>query len=330
MIGTTDTGFIPGKILFDHCNSCLPAPGSAEELQLFEQLQQGFANQFELFFPDNLAHKSIVVIPSLTLDKEVLAKVDGALHYEERLLCLLMLLRMPRAHVIYVSSMPIDPVIVDYYLHLLPGITGHHARKRLTLLSCYDSSQLPLTQKILQRPRLIERIQKSIPAGHVAHIASFNTTAYERTLAVRLGLPIYGCDPSLVYLGTKSGSRRIFMKAGVAMPPGAENLQSYDDIVHAVAGLKDMYPDLKKVVIKLNDGFSGDGNAILEYPEHISQKEMFNWIHHNLLKEIKPVAKDLTVEMFLEKFKLMEGIVEAYMGGEEKTSPSVQCRINPL
>lgn len=120
------------------------------------------------------------------------------------------------------------------------------------------------------------------------------------------------------------------MKAGVAMPPGAENLQSYDDIVHAVAGLKDMYPDLKKVVIKLNDGFSGDGNAILEYPEHISQKEMFNWIHHNLLKEIKPVAKDLTVEMFLEKFKLMEGIVEAYMEGEEKTSPSVQCRINPL
>ncbi|HMU09723.1 MAG TPA: peptide ligase PGM1-related protein [Ferruginibacter sp.] len=330
MIGSSKPGLIPGKILFDHCNSCLPLPGSAEEMQEFEKIQQGFANQFEQFFPDNLAHKSIVVIPSLTLDKEVLAKVDGALHYEERLLCLLMLLRMPRAHVIYVSSTPIDPVIIDYYLHLLPGITGHHARERLTLLSCYDSSQLPLTQKILKRPRLIERIKKSIPAGHVAHIASFNTTTYERTLAVRLGLPIYGCDPSLVYLGTKSGSRRVFMKAGVAMPPGAENLQSYDDIVHAVAGLKDMYPDLKKAVIKLNDGFSGDGNAILEYPEHISQKEMFNWIHHNLLKEIKPVAKDLTVEMFLEKFKLMEGIVEAFMEGEEKTSPSVQCRINPL
>ncbi|MBP6286051.1 MAG: ATP-grasp domain-containing protein [Ferruginibacter sp.] len=330
MMDIHEAGTINGKLLFNDHSVGHPAPGSAEELLQFKKLQEGFTNQFELFFPDNFASKSIVVIPSLTLDQEVLAKVQGALHYEERLLCLLMLLRMPRAHVIYVSSTPIDPVIIDYYLHLLPGITGYHARERLTLLSCYDSSQLPLTQKILNRPRLIERIRNSIPAGHVAHIACFNTTAYERTLAVRLGLPIYGCDPSLVYLGTKSGSRRVFMKVAVPVPPGAENLQSYDDIVHAVAGLKDMYPKLKKAVIKLNDGFSGDGNAVLEYPDHISKKEMFSWIHHNLLHEIKPVAAGLSVEMFLEKFRLMEGIVEAFLEGEVKTSPSVQCRINPL
>lgn len=318
------------KILFDYCASCEPSPGSLEELAQFEKIQQGFANQFELFFPDSLAPKTIVVIPSLTLDQEVLAKVTGALHYEERLLCLLMLLRMPRAHVIYVSSLPIDPVIIDYYLHLLPGITGYHARERLTLISCYDASAIPLTAKVLQRPRLINRIRKSIPAGNVAHIACFNTTAYERTLSVRLGIPIYGCDPSLVYLGTKSGSRRLFMKAGVPMPAGAENLQTYDDIVHAVAALKDMYPDLKKAVIKLNDGFSGEGNAILRYPENISRKEMYEWIHHNLYKQIIPVANDLSMEMFLEKFRLMEGIVEAFVEGEEKVSPSVQCRINPL
>ena len=318
------------QILFNYCSTCQPATGSKEELKQFEKIQQGFSNQFELFFPDNLAPKTIVVIPSLTLDQEVLAKVEGALHYEERLLCLLMLLRMPRTNVIYVSSTPIAPVIIDYYLHLLPGITGYHARERLTLISCYDSSPLPLTEKILQRPRLLERIKQSIPAGHVAHIACFNTTAYERTLAVRLGLPIYGCDPSLIYLGTKSGSRRVFIKAGVPMPPGAENLQTYDDIVHAVAGLKDMYPDLKKAVVKLNDGFSGDGNAILKYPDHISKKKMYDWIHQNLYKEIIPVANELSIEMFLEKFKLMEGIVEAFIEGDVKASPSVQCRINPL
>ncbi len=330
MPAINETGAKPAKLLFDNRHSGIPAPGSLEEMKAFEKLQQGFTNQFELFFPDNLAPKSIVVIPSLTLDQEVLAKVTGVMHYEERLLCLLMLLRMPRAHVIYVSSVPIDPVIIDYYLHLLPGITGYHARERLTLLSCYDSSQMPLTQKILSRPRLIERIRKSIPAGHVAHIACFNTTPYERTLAVQLGLPVYGCDPSLIYLGTKSGSRRVFMKAGVTIPPGAENLTCYDDIVHAVAGLKDMYPDLRKAVIKLNEGFSGDGNAILRYPDHVSPKEMFNWIHHNLRKEIIPVAAELSTDTFLEKFSLMEGIVEAFIEGEVKTSPSVQCRINPL
>ncbi|HNF01348.1 MAG TPA: hypothetical protein PLH62_03095, partial [Ferruginibacter sp.] len=102
-----DTGPAPGKLLFDANENSWPVPGSWEEMDRFAQLQIGFADQFELFFPDNLAHKTIVVIPSLTLDEEVLAKVSGALHYEERLLCLLMLLRMPRAHVIYLSSMPI-------------------------------------------------------------------------------------------------------------------------------------------------------------------------------------------------------------------------------
>lgn len=319
-----------GQILFNYCGSSQPLPGSAEELLQFEKIQQGFCNQFELFFPDNLAPKTIVVIPSLTLDQEVLSKVTGAIHYEERLLCLLMLLRMPRAHVIYVSSIPIDPVIIDYYLHLLPGITGYHARERLTLLSCYDSSNVTLTEKILQRPRLIDRIKQSIPLSHVAHMACFNTTAYERTLAVKLGIPIYGCDPSLVYLGTKSGSRRAFVKAGIPVPAGVENLKTYEDIVHAVAALKDMYPELKKVVIKLNDGFSGDGNAIIRYPENIAKKEMSDWIHHNMFNEIIPVAKDLTVEKFLEKFALMEGIVEAFVEGDIKVSPSVQCRIDPL
>lgn len=320
----------PAQILFNYCKSCKPQPGSVEELEAFKKIQQGFGSQFELFFPDNLAAKTIVVVPSLTLDQEVLAKVEGAMYYEERLLCLLMLLRMPRANVVYVCSTPIDPVIIDYYLHLLPGITGYHARERLTLISCYDTTPISLTEKILQRPRIIERIKKAIPAGNVAHMACFNTTALERTLAVHLGIPVYGCDPSLIYLGTKSGSRRAFMQAGVPMPPGVENLTGSEDIIHALAALKDMYPDIKKAVIKLNDGFSGEGNAIFKYPEGLSGKALHNWLQNNLLNEIKPVAKDLGTDIYLEKFKLMEGIVEAFVEGEIKTSPSVQCRIDPF
>jgi hypothetical protein len=81
--------------------------------------------------------------------------VKGVVHYEERMLCLLMLLRMPRTQVIYVTSIPIDNSIIDYYIHLLPGITGNHARQRLTMLSCYDASRKSLTEKILDRPQLI-------------------------------------------------------------------------------------------------------------------------------------------------------------------------------
>ena len=64
-------------------------------------------------FPDPLKPRTVVVIPSLTLDADVLHKVSGAHHYEERMLCMLMLLRMPATHVIYVSSQAIDPTIID-------------------------------------------------------------------------------------------------------------------------------------------------------------------------------------------------------------------------
>ena len=130
-----------------------------EEKLQFKKIQSCFAEQFDKAFPDKLAPKTVIIIPSLTMDQEILSKIQGITHYEERLLCFLLLLRMPRTHVVYVTSMPIDPVIIDYYLHLLPGITGHHASKRLHLFSCYDNSTRSLTEKILERPRLIERIQ---------------------------------------------------------------------------------------------------------------------------------------------------------------------------
>ncbi len=318
------------KLLFDLKEIRHPKPGSADECTQFKKLQEQFAEQFPAFYPDDLCQKTIVVIPSLTLDQAFLSKVDGAMYYEERMLCLLMLLRMPRAQIVYVSSLPIDAIIVDYYLHLLPGITGCHARDRLLMLSCYDSSAISLTQKILARPRLMNRIKNSIPPWHVAHIACFNTTGYEQSLAVRLGLPVYGCDPALCYLGTKSGSRRLFIHLGLEVAPGIEFLHTAEEVKHAVSGLKDMYPSLKKAVVKLNDGFSGDGNAIVEFPEGITNLEMFNWVHHKLEQSLQPVAKDLTPALFFAKLLVMGGVVESFIEGEEKYSPSVQCRIDPL
>ncbi len=95
----------------------------------------------------------MLIVPSLSLDQQVMAKVAGAHHYEERMLCLLLLLRhAAHARSIYVTSTPISETIIDYYLHLLPGIPGGHARRRLTLLSCDDASPVALTRKILERP----------------------------------------------------------------------------------------------------------------------------------------------------------------------------------
>src|ERR1700704_5135915 len=78
-------------------------PGSAEEKHMFSNIQQRFRQQFEKIFPDKLAPRTVVIIPSLSLDEEILSKITGHIHYEERLLCLLMLLRMPLTKIIYVT-----------------------------------------------------------------------------------------------------------------------------------------------------------------------------------------------------------------------------------
>ena len=187
----------------------------------FVRLQSRLPELFERIFPDRLHPRTVLIIPSLSLDSEVLAKISGVHHYEERLLCMLRLLRMPQTRVIYVTSGPVDECIVDYYLHLLPGVPHQHARRRLTLLSCHDGSDRPLTAKILERPRLLARLEASLGERALAHMVCFNVSALERRLAARLGVPIYGCDPELQHHGSKSGSRKLFRQAGMLQAKGS-------------------------------------------------------------------------------------------------------------
>ncbi len=303
--------------------------GPEDEVMEFKRLQHEFVAQFEAVFPHHYAPKTVVIIPSLTLDQDILSKVRGHVFYEERMLCLMMLLRMPRTHITYVTSVPIDPIIIDYYLHLLPGITGYHARQRLTLLSCYDASSKSLTEKILDRPRLIERIRRSIPEGHLAHLSCFNVTRFERSLSVKLGIPIYGCDPDLYFLGTKSKSRELFRECGLNMPEGFENLRDETDVIEALVKLKTLKPLLRKAIIKMDDGFSGEGNAVFNFGTEPITGSLRTWVN-DVLPRVKCVADGVSYDRYMEKFTSMNGIVEEFIEGDIKTSPSVQCRVNPL
>ena len=302
----------------------------SEERKRFLELQAAFRMQYEQVFPDRMAPRCVIIIPSLTLDQEILERVKGHFFYEERMLCLLMLLRMPHTHVTYVTSIPIDPVIIDYYLHLLPGITGYHARKRLTLLSCYDASAISLTDKILSRPRLLQRIRESIPHKYPAHIASFVVTEKERTLSVQLNVPVYGTNPDLSYPGTKSGSRKLFKACGIPVPDGYEDLHTEEDCVNCLTLLKQKHPLLQKAVLKLNDGFSGDGNAVFSYEGCPVGSGCSSFIREQLPLRLRIVAERLSYHTFFEKMEQMGGIAEAFIDGSVKASPSVQCRITPL
>ncbi len=300
----------------------------AERSKRFQELQAGLSRAFEAFSaPD--APRTVLIVPSLTMDQEVLSGISGAHHYEERMLCYLMLLRLPRTRVIYVSSYPIPESIIDYYLHLLPGIPAQHARSRLTLISCHDGSPTALTAKILERPRLLERIREAIPEPSSAYMTCFNVTELERTLALELNIPIYGCDPDLLHWGSKSGSRKIFRAAGIDMPEGFEDLKGADAVADALVELKNRRPGIRRSVVKLEEGFSGEGNALFSYEGAPEGSSLRAWVEEQL-PNLAFEAKDMTWEVFADKLLSMGGIVEEFIEGDIKRSPSAQFRIDPL
>src|SRR5438552_11719780 len=208
----------------------------------FNQLQKKLIPLWKSIERLNQDPQTIVVVPSMSID----AIGSGTLMqaYEERFLFLLLLLRQPRARLIYVTSQMIQPNIIDYYLDLLPGVISSHARKRLFLISPFDASTRPLSIKLLERPRLIDHIRSLIVDVDRAHLVPYNTTTLERDLAIRLGIPMYGADPKTFWLGTKSGSRRIFAEEGVPHPLGVENLASIDEVARAIAAMRAQKPEI--------------------------------------------------------------------------------------
>ncbi|NJN82559.1 MAG: hypothetical protein HC802_10005 [Caldilineaceae bacterium] len=126
---------------------------SADEVaQRFEALQNKLEQMWRFIGWGHLGGEAqeantIVVVTSISVDVEVPASLLHA--YEERFLFLLFLLRQPSIRMIYITSQPIDPHIVEYYLHILPGVVSSSARKRLRLVSPRDGSSQSLTAKLL-------------------------------------------------------------------------------------------------------------------------------------------------------------------------------------
>src|SRR5438046_8585771 len=228
----------------------------------FDQLQKKLITLWNSIERLNQGPQTIVVVPSMSIDAIGSCPLMQA--YEERFLFLLLLLRQPRARLIYVTSQMILPNIIDYYLDLLPGVIPSHARPQLFLIAPLDGSARPLSDKLLDRPRLIERIRSLIMDPNRAHLVPFNTTNREKELALRLGIPMYGADPKFFYLGTKSGCRQIFMEENDPHPLGHENLGSKEELIEAIAQMRTQKPSIKQVLVKLNEGVSGEGNAIVD------------------------------------------------------------------
>jgi hypothetical protein len=306
----------------------LPQDLSAEEAAAqFDALQQKLVPLWRSIERFNQDEQTIVVVPSISLEMAVSGfEVQG---YEERFLFLLLLLAQPRARLTYVTSQAIHPSVVEYYLDMLPGVIRSHAMRRLTLLSPYDDTARPLSMKLLERPRLLERVAAGIADKDRAHLVCYNTTYLERNLAIRLGIPLYGADPRHFSFGTKSGCRQLFAQAGIDHPLGYDNLKSIEDIVEALGRMLTQRPTMSQAVVKLNEGVSGEGNALVDLANLEGDSADLLRQRVRAMRFEKP---EIRFADYAAKFREGGGVVEERVGvgAAEIRSPSVQLRVTPL
>ena len=272
---------------------------------------------------------TVVVVPSLSVDVDLPGSTLQA--YEQRFLFMLFLLRQPRIRLIYVTSQSIQPAIIDYYLATLPGVAYPNVRKRLSLVCVEDSSGEPLTKKLLDRPQVTAHIRSLVPDLDRAHVVPFNTTNLERELALRLGIPMYAADPEYYGFGTKSGGRRIFAEEGVPYPLGCEDVYSEEALVTAMRHMRAEKPALEKLIVKLNEGVSGMGNATVDLrplpppgdpSEPVAMAEALRAMQFEL--------PGVTYQSYLPMVHTGGAIVEELISGRCFRSPSAQLRVTPL
>jgi hypothetical protein len=259
--------------------------------------------------------RTVVVVHSISMQvPDQLIPVFPA--YEERFLCLVLsLLRSRKSRVVYVTSQPILPRLIDYYFGLVPELDTPEARSRFSVVSLVDGRNQPLTKKLLSRPGAIERIRALVAKPELAFLLPFATSPDEVELAVRLGIPLYGADPALEWLGTKTGSRRVFAEEGVQHARGSD-VDGEQDVLRALRSFSG-----DKAILKLDRGVSGLGNALVDIRRARDEGALAGAME---LEDTKGSVTD-----YLAALADQGGIVEQLIEGEDLRSPSAQLRISP-
>ena len=285
----------------------------------FARLQARLRPVESVDHPAHATECTVLAIPSYNFDQEVLdLHAEELPALEERCLYWVLALRRPKVRVVVVTSLPIPPEVVDYYLRLIPEVEDAHSRIRL--LTVDDASPRPLAEKIRERPKLVARLRKTIHERDRAFIMSFNVKGAERDLALELDVPIYGVDHRFAHYGTKTGARRLFQRVGVSHPLGESGLRGTAELGDALLALRDARPGLEAAVVKHDDAVYGEGNRVI------------------VLRDLPPpgtpeeeAALDVRLRSLSDSYleKLVDGgIVEEMIAGEIR-SPSVQMRILP-
>jgi len=281
-----------------------------------------------------------VVISGLNHPKSVdLSNVSGLKFYEERMLFFLFLLKYKNTRIIYVVSGGFNKELINYYIKQISDNQEEFEEKlsRLTLIEIEDDRGISLTQKILESQKNITRIKKAVTNPKLTFLRCYNPTVAERSLSVKLGIPLFGSDEKFDFVGTKSGARKVFRLSKANLVPGISDIKTFSKLCDAMARLAKKYPETRRLMVKRNYSSSGKGNCIFALGEmldfekadlkKIPSENLTRLIRRHFEKFASFQNPNATYEEYKQRFNVSGGIVELYIEAVNKCSPSTQVLI---
>ena len=272
--------------------------------------------------------QTIVVVCSMTLeDPNMPAAVLQA--YEERFLFLLLLLRQPRARLVYVTSQAI---------HTRASSTTTSAccrasSRRTRASACISSRRSTARRGRCRRSSSSGRGCSSrsaarspiptVPTSSPSTRPSSSATSRSRS-ASRCTAPIHGSSPTGRRPAAGGSSRSRACASARARGP-VHDRGAWRSRSPSCARSK---PGLSQVIVKLNEGVSGEGNALLDLTGLSDGAGTRR--SRNVCASCSSSCRRSPTTSYVDMLEKRGGVVEERILGEEFRSPSVQMRVTPL
>lgn len=292
--------------------------GLTDATARFEALQrEHLLEAWRADLPGSQVRHVVLALPSFSLQRSVLEHYGPRIApLEHRYLYAVLRATDPFTRIVFLSSAPVAPAVLDGYLALVPPELRPKVVERTLLASPADLDPRPLAEKLLDLPDLLDDVRRFI-GDDPALLEPWNVTEAERDLAVALGVPMLGTDPSHWRLATKTESRRLFRRVGVPLPAGVEGVTSVGEVAAAISDVLAGDPEVPGVVVKLDASVAGDGNVVLRRDALVEAGGALDQL-------VARALPDWYVEVLQQG-----GIVEELVAGEGYCSPSGQAVVEP-